>query len=221
MNKKELTNNLTERKTVFALLVWGLGVTAASFYGIFQKLPLPSIAFLVALGIIIPTIIYFTNEEFRGYIASLGLKKLTILHLWRIGAGAMFLFYGSQSILPETFVRNAGYGDIAVGLLVFVVLLLPESLAKYWVFHIFGMLDFIVAVGTGLTFTLLEVPLMKNLVELPIVLIPLYGVGISGATHIFAFTLLWKQRRTRKAVEQLLAEQAETLIENGEVVAKT
>lgn len=220
MNNKELTNNLTERKTVFALLLWGLGVTTASFYGIFQKLPLPSIAFLVALGIVVPTIIYLANEKFRGYIESLGLKKLTILHLWRIGAGAMFLFYGSQNILPEIFVRNAGYGDVAVGLLVFVVLLLPESLTKYWVFHIFGMLDFIVAVGTGLTFTLLGVPLMKNLVELPIVLIPLYGVGISGATHIFAFALLWKQRQTRRALEQLTG-QAEAFAKTKKVVTQT
>ncbi len=202
MNNTKLTNNLTERWTVFALLIWGLGVTAASFFGLLKVIPQPFIALLVALGIVIPTVIYLTNDKFRGYIESLGLKKLTILHLWRIGAGAMFLFYGWQTILPETFVRNAGYGDIVVGLLVFVVLLLPESKAKYRVFHIVGMLDFIVAVGTGLTFTLLEVPLMQNLVELPIVLIPLYGVGISGATHIFAFNLLWKSKQTRTVTKQ-------------------
>ncbi len=69
------------------------------------------------------------------------------------------------------------------------------------------MLDFIVVVGTGVTFTLLEVPLMKNLVELPVVLIPPYGVGISGATHIFAFALLWKQRQTRRVLKQLPAEE--------------
>ncbi len=205
MNKTKDKNNLTERWTILGILVWGLSVTAAAYLGFFKLIPRPTVAIFVVLGVAIPTAIYFFNEKFRDYIESLGLKKLTILHLWRIGAGAVFLFYGSQNLLPEMFIRNAGYGDIAVGLLVFVVLLLPESQTKYWVFHIFGMLDFIVAVGTGLTFTLLQVPLMDNLVELPIILIPLFGVGISGAAHIFAFDLLWKQRQAKELGKTVMA----------------
>ncbi len=102
----------------------------------------------------------------------------------------MFLHYGSQNLLPERFASNAGYGDLAVGLLVPIVLMLRESTSKYLAFHIFGLLDFTVAVGTGLTFTLLQVPLIENLASFPIVLIPIYGVCVSGALSIMTLDIL-------------------------------
>jgi hypothetical protein len=196
-------NKRTERFLVIGLLIWGLTVFALASFGFFSVIPRQTIAVLAVLGVIIPAIVYFRNKNFREYIASIGIKNLTIFHIWRIGAGFLFLFYGSQNLLPETFVNNAGYGDLAVGLLAFVLLLFPEGLAKYWVFHILGMLDFVIAVGTGLFFVLSGHSLMNNLVTLPVVLIPLFGVGISGATHIFAFDLLWKQRQENKLGEMV------------------
>lgn len=195
MNDK---NNRTERWLVFGLLIWGLTVFALAYVGFFATIPRPAIAGLAVTGIIVPTFIYFRNKRLQEYIASIGIKNLTIFHIWRIGAGFLFVFYGSQDLLPETFVQNAGYGDLAVGLLAFALLLFPESLTKYWIFHILGMADFILAISTGFFFVLSEHPLMNNLVTLPVILIPLYGVGISGATHIFAFDLLWEHRGTSK-----------------------
>jgi len=55
---------------------------------------------------------------------------------------------------------------------------------------VFGFADFICAVGTGLTFTLIGDPLMATLTTLPMALIPLFGVGISGASHIVALNAL-------------------------------
>ncbi len=46
------------------------------------------------------------------------------------------------------------------------------------------------AIGTGLIFFLLNDPRMSGIQTLPMALIPLYGVGISGASHIMAFDLL-------------------------------
>ena len=66
----------------------------------------------------------------------------------------------------------------------------PESLERYWVFHSFGFLDFVVAVGTGLTYTLLQDARMAPVAVLPLALIPLFGVGISGATDLIAFDRL-------------------------------
>jgi hypothetical protein len=70
------------------------------------------------------------------------------------------------------------------------VTLLPESRNHYLIFHIFGFADFVVAVGTGLIFFLLDDPRMSAVETLPMALIPFYGVGISGASHIMAFDLL-------------------------------
>jgi len=63
----------------------------------------------------------------------------------------------------------------------------PERLRRI---HVFGFADFICAVGTGLTFTLIGDPLMATLTTLPMALIPLFGVGISGASHIVALNAL-------------------------------
>ena len=58
----------------------------------------------------------------------------------------------------------------------------------------FGFADFVVAVGTGLTYTLLLDPRMNLIAELPMALIPLFGVGLSGASHIVAFDMMRHRR---------------------------
>ena len=64
--------------------------------------------------------------------------------------------------------------------------------------HRFGFVDFVIAVGTGLTFTLLLDPRMELIATLPFALIPLFGVGISGASHIVAFDMLRRQAGSRR-----------------------
>jgi hypothetical protein len=66
----------------------------------------------------------------------------------------------------------------------------PTSNDAYFRFHRFGFADFVVAVGTGLIYTILNDPRMATIRELPMVLIPLFGVGISGASHLIAFDLM-------------------------------
>ncbi|NNE65766.1 MAG: hypothetical protein HKN33_04295 [Pyrinomonadaceae bacterium] len=185
-----------EKKVVAGLMIWGGSVAIAAYSGFLQAIPRELGAALAVAGIIIPAVIYFRNAPLREFISGLGIKTLTVFHIWRIGAGALFLFYGANDLLPEIFVANAGYGDIAVGLLAAVVLLMPEWNSKYWVFHVVGMADFVVAVGTGLTLVLSGNALMNNLFQLPVVLIPLFGVGVSGAMHIFAFDILRKSKGT-------------------------
>lgn len=196
------TNERVERWCVLTLSVWALAAFVAGYYGLFTKLPFGGIAPLVVGGIVIPVIVYFLNENFRTYIQSIELKHLTIFHLWRIPAGFAFLYYGSQNLLPETFVRNAGYGDLAVGFLVPLVLMLKGGDGKYLAFHIFGLLDFVLAVGIGLTFTVSQVPLMDNISTFPIVLIPVFGVCVTGALSLMTLDILL---RKRSAVRQTVA----------------
>ncbi|MBC7796435.1 MAG: hypothetical protein H7Z37_06160 [Pyrinomonadaceae bacterium] len=193
-NAFDETNEKVERRFVFALTVWGIVVATLGYLKIFQLFPLPLIAVFAAAGITIPVVIYFTNSAFRNYVASISYKHLTIFNIWRIPAGAIFLYYGSYNLLPQQFVINAGYGDLIIGFIVPIVLMMPESRWKYVVFHVFGMLDFIVAVGTGITFTILQVPLQENIATFPVVLIPLFGVGITGAFHIMTLNRLWHER---------------------------
>jgi hypothetical protein len=183
----------TERWFILILTLWGLTVTIAGFYGIFANLNLRFIPPIVMISLLIPVFIYYRNQNLRSYIWSLDLKHLTIFHVWRIVAAIVFFEYLNQNLLPRQFVFDAGYGDLIVGLLVPVVLLLSYGDRKYFFFNIFSLLDFVVAVGTGLTFTILQVPLMENIATYPIVLIPLYGVPVTGALSIMTLDRMLKK----------------------------
>jgi hypothetical protein len=172
------------------LIVWGLAVAAAAEAGVYRAVYPLSLAGLIALGIVAPVVVYALSRRFRAYIETIGLRTLTAFHIWRIAAALVFFWYGAHDLLPEAFVRNAGWGDLIAGLLALGVTLLPKTRNRYLVFHLFGFADFVVAVGTGLTYFLLNDPRMSGIQTLPMALIPFYGVGISGASHIMAFDLL-------------------------------
>lgn len=183
------------KHVLVAISIWTATVLLAGKLGVFTHLPLPSISFLVVFAITAQLLLYYRHRDFQAFVVAINPMHLTVFHLWRIAAGFTFLYYGSQQLLPERFVLNAGYGDLAVGFLVPIILLLGGSTEKYIAFHLFSLLDFIVAVGTGLTFTLLSVPTMSTIATFPIVLIPLVGVPITGASSVMAIDVLLKQRQ--------------------------
>jgi hypothetical protein len=178
------------RVLLTVLAIWGLAVAIAAQTGVYSAIYPLLLAPIIALGIVVPVIVYAMSKGFRAYIEAIGLRALTAFHIWRIAAALLFFWYGAHNLLPEVFVQNAGWGDLIAGLLALGVTLLPESRNRYLVFHIFGFADFVLAVGTGLTLFLVNDPRMAGIQTLPMVLIPLYGVGISGASHIMAFDLL-------------------------------
>lgn len=193
------TDDLKRRGTrilLSVLAVWGLAVITASGTGLYRSLPPLLLASVIALGIMIPVIFYALSKGFRAYIEAIGLPWLTSFHIWRIAAALTFFWYGTHKLLPDVFIRNAGWGDFIAGFLALGVTLLPKTRAGYLVFHLFGFADFVVAVGTGLTLFLLSDTRMAAIGTLPMALIPFYGVGISGASHVMAFDLL---RRTSAA----------------------
>jgi hypothetical protein len=178
------------RVLLSVLAIWGVAVCVAAETGVYAAMSALMIAPLIALGIVIPVIVYAMSERFRAYIAAIGLRSITAFHIWRIAAALVFFWYGANNLLPEAFVRNAGWGDFIAGSLALIVVMLPENRTSYLIFHIVGFADFVVAVGTGLALFLLNDSRMTAIQTLPMALIPLYGVGISGASHIMAFDLL-------------------------------
>lgn len=174
-----------------ALILWASAVIAAAQSGALGRLWMPSIAALVAAGIAVPTMLYAVLPGVRDLARALGLRTITAFHIWRIPAALLFFWYGLQGSLPPAFWILAGIGDLIAGSWALHVVLKPDATREdYRAMHRFGFADFVVAVGTGLTFTLLLDPRMQPIAELPLALIPLFGVGLSGATHIVAFHLI-------------------------------
>ena len=187
--------SVRQRRTTTLLIAaflsaWLAAVVIGAQTGIIAALYMPLIAVLVATSIALPTLCYFASSTFQGYVQELGHRPLMLLHIWRIPAALLFFWYGAKGELPPTFWVLAGVGDFIAGSYALYLAFKPETSRRYLSFHLFGFADFVVAVGTGLTFTLLLDPRMAPIAVLPMALTPLFGVGISGATHLMAFHML-------------------------------
>jgi hypothetical protein len=172
------------------IALWFTAVVAGAQTGFFASLYMPWIAVIVATTIAVPTAWYFTSSRLRQHMEAIGHRRLMLLHVWRIPAALLFFWYGLRGELPPVFWILAGTGDLIAGSFAAYLMFKPESAARYRSLHTFGFADFIVAVGTGLTYTLMLDPRMALIATLPMALIPLFGVGISGATHLIAFDML-------------------------------
>jgi hypothetical protein len=179
------------------VLLWLLAVSWAALGGALAKLQMPWIAALVAAGIVLPTLAYFASPALQALAQRAGLKWLTALHLWRVPAAMAFYAYGLAGELPPLFWLLAGTGDLIAGLYAAGALRAQPTRAYYLRFHAFGFADFVVAVGIGLTYTLLLDPRMAPIAQWPLALIPLFGVGLSGAAHLVAFDLLRRGGHSR------------------------
>jgi hypothetical protein len=182
-------------------LLWLAALIAAAASGVIGRLALPWVAALVAAGIAVPTLAFFASAHLRRYAVALGHRRLILLHVWRVPAALVFFVYGLRGELPPLFWLLAGTGDLIAGALAWRESRRPFSPAGALRFHRFGFADFVVAVGTGLAFTLLQDPRMAVIAELPLALIPLFGVGWSGAAHLVAFRLLADERRAGRRRE--------------------
>lgn len=194
-----MATSLNDRPASTGLIVgviafWVAAVMIAATSGTLASVPPRAVALLVASGIALPTIAYFAVPSLRAWVERFGLRRLTLFHSWRIVAALLFFGYGTAGLLPATFVRHAAWGDLIAGLLALIVVALPMARWRYWLMHMFGLGDFILAVGTGLYFTLTDAASMEQIRYLPLALIPMFGVSLSGATHLMAFDLLRRSR---------------------------
>jgi hypothetical protein len=178
------------RRLMGVIIAWAGVVIAGAQFGVFSALYMPLIAAIVAMTIVLPTLWYFASPALRVYADHVGHRPIALLHIWRVPAALLFFWYGAAGELPPLFWMLAGTGDFIAGSFAAYLMFRPESARRYLAFHIFGFADFAVAVGTGLAYTLLQDSRMAPIAVLPMALIPLFGVGISGATHLIAFDML-------------------------------
>jgi hypothetical protein len=139
------------------LAAWFGAAAWASYTGLLSnpagEPPLP-IFIAVAIPIVIFLAAYRASEGFRGFILGLDPRLVTALQTWRV-LGLMFVFLYAFDILPAVFALPAGLGDAAIGVAAVPVLLAlaarPDFARSraFVTFHLLGMVDFVVAVGTG------------------------------------------------------------------------
>lgn len=184
----------TGRSALIVLAAWGLAVAALSALEVIGRVPIRAFPLLAATGIIAPTVAYFRLPALRAAFDRWGQRNVLLAHAWRIPAAITFWFYGAAGLLPRLFVRNAAWGDFLAGSLGLAIALLWPRRAGFLAFHLFGFADFLLAVGTGFYLSVRGDPLMSSIETFPLALIPLFGVGLSGASHLASFAQLAGRR---------------------------
>jgi hypothetical protein len=158
---------------------------------------LPLAAFLAA---------YFGSRRFRDLVLSADLRLLTAAQAWRAG-GLVFLAFYAYGLLPGLFAWPAGLGDIAIGLTapwIAAALTRDSTYAaegRFAAWNVFGILDLVVAVGTG-TLSSGIVPGLTDvrstpMSHMPLVLIPAFLVPLFVMLHLTALFQWWQARRAQ------------------------
>jgi len=171
-----------KNKIVFAIVLWALATLLLGYFEVFVNLPRQVFGISVFLIVVASTYFYFKNKPFQNFITNFSLKQIAIIHIFRIFAGSLFLFYKSN--LPETFATKAGYGDIIAGILALSVFLLGHRKINYYIFNLFGIIDLISALSIGTYFNLTNDPQMAFIFTLPLLLIPVFIVPLLLVSHI-------------------------------------
>lgn len=163
--------------------------------------------FPILLGFTVPLVVFFAaylgSESFRALILGADLRLLTATQAWRAG-GLGFLALYAHGVLPGLFAWPAGLGDIAIGVTApWIALALVRrstfvASPLFLVWNLFGILDLIVAVGTGALSSGFVAGLAGKattgpMAQLPLVLIPAYFVPLFIMFHL---TALFQARRT-------------------------
>jgi hypothetical protein len=184
-------------------VAWCAAVLVAVFAGVFHTPgDLPPVA--MGLAVVTPPAIAiwaaFTSARFRVWARSLDLRFLTLLQAWRI-AGLAFLALAATGSLPDGFAVPAGIGDVAVGVTAPLVALYVIGRGRlgqrvYLAWTVFGVLDLVNAVALGVLHSDSRIGLLATDVntslmeELPMVLIPAFGVPFTLVLHLIALVNL-------------------------------
>lgn len=188
---KNQQNNL-ESSVVTAVVVWGIVSFLLGYYNTFSNLPMPVFGILVVVIQVALILLYMYLKSFRDFADNIPLKSIALFHAWRIFAG--WIFIANTGSLSQTFINNAAYGDIIAGFIGLGVFIFGQTKGNYLIFNMLGILDFVIAVGTGLTLTIMGDGSMAKIIQLPIIMIPIFGVPLSGITHIISLNRLFKAK---------------------------
>lgn len=203
-------------------LPWALGGALVSvWFGVvfalaasgslaFRTDELPIITLAAILGpplVFLLSVLSFT--QLRAWALSLDPALLTALQGWRVLGGGFLMLYAFGH-LPGFFAWPAGVGDVAVGLgAPFTAIALARghlsiTSNRFLAVHASGLLDFVIAIGTGIAARnqipgLVEGVTSSAMGDLPLVLIPAFAVPVFIVLHLIVLLQVWEQRRVRTA----------------------
>src|SRR5262249_53354523 len=193
--------------TVAILALWFAAILALGAGGAFAGSPArPPLE--IFLAVVPPpllfALLYLLSGRLRAFALAIDLRWLTAVQGWRV-IGAMFLVLYAYGLLPGAFAWPAGLGDGAVGLAAPFVLLAMLRGSPNWERRVFwlniaGLIDFAAAIATGMLTSNSTLGLLAegaphaNMGELPLSLVPTFGVPLWIIFHIISLLQLRRGR---------------------------
>ncbi|MFM7333713.1 MAG: hypothetical protein ACKO2N_14930 [Tabrizicola sp.] len=189
------------------LIGWSLMIALATSRGVFLA-NMGGIPFPLALAAVLPPLLYLLAWRLvpgvRAWVASLDLGWIVGAQTFRV-IGTVFVMLWAMGDLPTAFGLTAGLGDMAVGLFALTVVLAVERKAAGWegqvrTLVVVGLLDFVAAFGTA-TLSGQGFPLQLPgegapvlMLQLPMAMIPAFGVPLFIILHLMAWQKLPPRR---------------------------
>jgi hypothetical protein len=192
--------------------MWFALVVVAGALGVFAAGPTrPPLAMLLAIAgpLALFALGYRRSRPFRAFALGIDPRLLTAIQSWRV-LGGVFLFLHAFGLLPGLFAWPAGLGDLAVGVAAVFVLHAMIRHAPGWPRHLWwlnvgGLLDFAVAIGTGVLTSNSALGVLApsvpgaDLGALPLSLIPTFAVPLWAIAHLISLLQLRNRAFTRGA----------------------
>ncbi|MCC6622367.1 MAG: hypothetical protein IT385_13980 [Deltaproteobacteria bacterium] len=192
------------RPALVALLAWLALAATVSATGLLQRV-LPLTAALFATAVIGTLVAWRRSAALRAWTQGLDLRVPILLHVIRIGFGALFLAELAAGRLPATFAERGGYGDILAGALALIAALAigrppagraqPASASGRlwgWAFSVVGLAVILLVFATAQVGALAERdPLIIGAIgRLPYSLLPTLVVPLVVLTHVLVMQRL-------------------------------
>lgn len=184
----------SDRLYPIALMIWFFAAYALSDSGRLALLEPPAPQ-TILLGL---TTLLLVNSAvlpgFRGWLASLDLRRLVAVHLGRF-VGIYFLVLHGRGQLPYDFAVKGGWGDIIVAIGAVVLLAVPGLIARRGVllaWNVVGLADIVFVVATAARSAAADPSSMRALLRLPLSLLPTFYVPLVIATHVWIFWRVWR-----------------------------
>lgn len=183
------------------LILWACAALLVSASGILESPPPFVIPLLIFGSVLAFGTACARSRAFRTTVLSVDPRPLVLFHGIRVVAGAAFLVLNQRGLLSGAFALQAGWGDIAVGLLAPVAALafpattpLKRGVALAW--SVAGLIDILYVVGNAQWLILIQgdTQIPATLTRFPFSLLPLFIVPLVLITHGVVLARLLAER---------------------------
>jgi hypothetical protein len=190
-----------KRTVGVVLTLWFVAALLAVAGGLLVRVPVPPpllvaglAAAVIAAGLL--------GAGMRNWVLTADLRYLLAPHLVRF-VGLAFLYLVSRGVLARAFLP-IGWGDAIAAVGAAALLIAGPSLFErsgWWtllVWNIFGFLDMLLLIATGIRLGLAAPGQFALFRQLPFGLLPTFFVPLIIATHVFIFIRLHSTRATTR-----------------------